>query len=85
MVAKTRQNGIKVEENSVCAKCGKPLGTAAIVWVTDTELYHYNCCEIEGWPRKSGLRDRDSMLKKDKRTGLVQKIKLSEANVWNVC
>ena len=84
-MAKTRQNGIKVDENSICAKCGKPLGTAAIVWVSDTELYHYNCCDIEGGSRERGLRSRDSLLKKDKRTGRVQKIKLSEAKVWCVC
>lgn len=63
-----------MDESSVCAKCGKPLGTSAIVWVSDTELYHYNCCEIEGWVWTRNLMGREMMLKKDPRTGLVQKI-----------
>ena len=69
----------------MCAKCGKPLGTSAIVWVSDTELYHYNCCEIEGWVWTRNLMGREMMLKKDPRTGLVQKIHMSEAKVCCVC
>lgn len=48
-VAVSRQNGVEVDEDSICAKCGKPLGTAAIVWINNTELYHYSCCEMEGY------------------------------------
>ena len=44
----TRSRGVEVGENSVCAKCQKPLGTSAIVWVSDSQLYHYSCCEMEG-------------------------------------
>ena len=84
-MAKTRQNGINVDDHSITDKCGKPLGTAAIVWVSDTELYHYNCCDIEGWSRECGLRSRDSLLKKDKRTGLGQKRKQKDGKVWCDC
>ena len=48
-VAVSRQNGVEVDEESVCAKCGKALGTAAIVWTNHNELYHYSCCEMEGY------------------------------------
>ncbi len=48
-VAVSRQNGVEVDEESVCAKCGKALGTAAIVWTNNNELYHYSCCEMEGY------------------------------------
>lgn len=47
-IALSRLNGVEVDENSVCAKCQKPLGTSAIVWVNDSQLYHYSCCEMEG-------------------------------------
>lgn len=48
-MAKTRQNGVEVNETSLCCKCGKPLGTTAVVWTNDNELYHYTCCEVEGF------------------------------------
>lgn len=40
--------GTQIDENTLCAKCGKPLGTAAMVKVSDSEIYHYTCCDIEG-------------------------------------
>ena len=70
-IALSRQNGVEVGENSVCAKCQKPLGTSAIVWVSDSQLYHYSCCEMEG----------NTLLMRDKRSGVVDRIPVTESKV----
>lgn len=44
-------NGVEITDSTVCAKCGKPLGTAAMVRVNDSEFYHYTCCDIDGYER----------------------------------
>lgn len=40
---------MEVNETSMCSKCGKPFGTAAVIWTNENELYHYSCCEVEGF------------------------------------
>lgn len=73
---------MEVNETSMCSKCGKPLGTAAVIWTNENELYHYSCCEVEGFVIVVYiLFFSDSLIIRDQQTGMIEKIPISHSSI----
>ena len=71
-----------MNETSICSKCGKPLGTAAVVWTNENELYPYSCCEVEGFVIVDFiLFCSDSLIIRDQQTGMIEKIPISHSSI----